>query len=442
MVALVGRPNVGKSTLFNRLTCTRDALVADYLGLTRDRQYGRCRVTDRPFWLVDTPGVPSSPAGKGGLDDAVLRQVQVALKEADLVLFLVDAREGLTAADEEIAAQVRRNAKPVILVINKIDGRDANSSLAEFARLGFGETVSISAAHGLRVASLIEKILAELPQAGELEEGEDWEEDRIRVAVAGRPNVGKSTLINRLLGEERVVVADVPGTTRDTIAVPFERGGLNFLLLDTAGIRRRSRVEEKIEKFSVIKAIQAIEQAHVVIFLIDAKEGVVTQDARLLGLILEAGKAVVLGLNKWDGLSSEQKRRCFFQLETDLRHVDFAEKVPLSALHGTGVGNLFDRVVEAYEHAGVEIPTAYLTKVLHQAIERNPPPMTRGRKIRLKFAHQGGKYPPKLVIHGNRTEDIPLSYRRFLLHYFQNALKLKGTPLRIEFQSQENPYPK
>lgn len=457
----MGRPNVGKSTLFNRLTKTRDALVADYPGLTRDRRYGRCSAGSRDFLIVDTGGILPHPqllsqwkrATAGGvregpalveLEQAVLRQVTAALEEADLVLFLVDAREGLSAADEEVADQVRRLSKPVILVINKIDGEDPALAAAEFSGLGFAEMVGISAAHGRGIAHLLEQIeerLAPLdaPSLTSRQRGREevGEEESIRVAVIGRPNVGKSTLVNRLLGEERVVVADLPGTTRDVIAVPFERDGRRYTLFDTAGIRRRSRIEEAVEKFSVIKAMQTIENAQVVIFLIDAREGVTDQDARLISYVVEAGKALVVGLNKWDGLSTEHKRQLKAQIETKLRFIDFAERIPISALHGTGVGELFDRVPVLYEQARAEFSTAWLTRILQEAIERNPPPWVKGRRIRLKFAHQGGKSPPVIVIHGNRTKDIPASYRRFLIHWFLQALGLKGTPIRVEFRSRE-----
>ncbi len=447
MIALVGRPNVGKSTLFNRLTRTRNALVADYPGLTRDRQYGRCRALKGDLLLIDTGGILIPPPQGEGVEAAVFRQVEAALKEADLVLFLVDFREGLTAVDEEIADRVRRLGKPAILVVNKIDAQDLNLAAAEFWKLGFNEMVGISAVHGRGIADMIERIEANLPSEDQKERGAcgrgGWPSaptSPIRVAVIGRPNVGKSTLINRLLGEERVVVSDMPGTTRDTIAVPFERDGRSYLLFDTAGIRRRSRIEEAVEKFSVIKAMQAIENAQVVIFLIDAKEGVTDQDARLLGYVLEAGKALVIGLNKWDGLSAENKRQLKAQLATKLTFVDFAEKIPISALHGTGVGNLFDRVAALHEQAGAEFSTAWLTRTLQEAVERNPPPVVKGRRIRLKFAHQGGKYPPVIVIYGNQTQNLPASYKRFLFHHFLRALGIKGTPIRLEFRSSENPY--
>ncbi len=436
VVALVGRPNVGKSTLFNFLTRSRDALVADYPGLTRDRQYGRCQRGERDFLLVDTGGITE---GKGGVEKAALQQVQIALEEADLILFLVDARDGLSISDQAIADQLRKTSKPILLVINKIDGEDPAFAGAEFSLLGFAEPAMISAAHGRGVAALLARVEKLLPEQ-DAQALETSQEASIQVAVVGKPNVGKSTLVNRLLGEERVVVADLPGTTRDSIAIPFERDGIHYTLIDTAGIRRRARIEERVEKFSVIKAIQSIDHAQVVIFLVDAREGVSDQDARLLGMVLESGKALIIGLNKWDGLSQEQKRHLRNQLEMKLQFVDFARKIPISALHGTGVGNLFDEVPKLYRHAGAEFSTAQLTKLLRQAVEQHQPPLVRGRRIKLKFAHQGGKNPPVIIVHGNQTDRIPAAYRRYLNNFFREQLGLQGTPIRLEFRSSENPF--
>ncbi len=412
--------------------------MADYPGLTRDRRYGRCSRGERDFLVVDTGGIDE--AGEI-VNEASLRQVSLALDEADLVLFLVDGRDGLTAADEDIAEMLRRRGLPILMVINKIDGEDPALAAAEFSGLGFEDPVMIAAAHGRGVTRLVERIercLPPLPASPEPEEEET--EGAIRVAVIGRPNVGKSTLINRLLGEERVVVADHPGTTRDAIEIPFERDGKRFVLIDTAGIRRRARVDEAVEKFSVIKAIQAMEEAHVVVCLLDCREGVTDQDARLLGMVIESGRALVIGLNKWDGLPAEQKRKVRDQLESRLRFVDFADKLTLSALHGTGVGDLFDRIVPIYRQALSEFSTSQLTRILQQAVEGYPPPLVRGRRIKLKFAHQGGKNPPVIVIHGNQTERIPAGYRRYLNHTFRDLLGLKGTPVRLEFRSSENPF--
>ena len=412
--------------------------MADYPGLTRDRRYGRCSRGERDFLVIDTGGIDE--AGEI-VNEASLRQVSLALDEADLVLFLVDGRDGLTAADEDIAEMLRRRGLPILMVINKIDGEDPALAAAEFSGLGFEDPVMIAAAHGRGVTRLVERIercLPPFPASPEPEEKET--EGAIRVAVIGRPNVGKSTLINRLLGEERVVVADHPGTTRDAIEIPFEREGKRFVLIDTAGIRRRARVDEAVEKFSVIKAIQAMEEAHVVVCLLDCREGVTDQDARLLGMVIESGRALVIGLNKWDGLSQEQKRKVRDQLESRLRFVDFADKLTLSALHGSGVGDLFDRIVPIYRQALSEFSTSQLTRILQQAVEGYPPPLVRGRRIKLKFAHQGGKNPPVIVIHGNQTERIPAGYRRYLNHTFRDLLGLKGTPVRLEFRSTENPF--
>lgn len=439
VVALAGRPNVGKSTLFNQLTRSRDALVADYPGLTRDRRYGRCQRGEQDFLVVDTGGIEE---GGEVVYEGSLRQASLALEEADLILFLVDGREGLTAADEEIADKLRQRGKPVLLVVNKIDGEDPALAAAEFSVLGFEDPMMIAAAHGRGVTRLVARIEQLLPGEGQGSPptGESETQDVIRVAIVGRPNVGKSTLVNRILGEERVVVADHPGTTRDAIEIPFARDEQHFILIDTAGIRRRARVDEAVEKFSVIKAIQAMEQAHVVVFLIDCREGITDQDARLLGMVIEAGKALIIGLNKWDGLSLEQKRKVRDQLETRLRFVDFADKMTLSALHGTGVGDLFDHIVPIYRQAQAEFSTAQLTRILQEAVEGYPPPLVRGRRIKLKFAHQGGKNPPVIVIHGNQTERIPSSYRRYLNHTFRDRLGLKGTPVRLEFRSSVNPF--
>lgn len=436
VVALVGRPNVGKSTLFNYLTRSRDALVADFPGLTRDRQYGRSARGEREFFVVDTGGIVSP---EGGIDEQAMRQVEIALTEADLVLFLVDARDGLNPGDEIIAAQLRKTGKPVILVANKIDHVHLLDEIGEFHRMGLGEPQAISASHARGIQDLLETVESRLPKHVESEDNLE-DKESIRIAIVGRPNVGKSTLVNRILGEERVVVFDMPGTTRDSIEVDFERQGRKFTLIDTAGIRRRGRIGETIEKFSVIKALQAIEKAHVVIYLIDAREGVTEQDTHLLGMVLDIGRGLIIGLNKWDGMSEDQKAETKRLLDLKLMFVDFSKKFFISALHGTGVGNLFDTVAEVYAATMTNMGTAHLTKILEDAVTAHQPPLVRGRRIKLKYAHQGGTNPPTIIVHGNQIEEIPGSYKRYLTNAFRAAIGIEGTPIKIEFRGGDNPF--
>ncbi|RMG58377.1 MAG: ribosome biogenesis GTPase Der [Gammaproteobacteria bacterium] len=454
VIALVGRPNVGKSTLFNRLTRSRDALVADFPGLTRDRKYGRGRIGARDYLVVDTGGLSGE---EQGMDAEMARQTRQAIEEADAILFLVDGRDGVTAADEQIAAELRSTGRPVFLVVNKTDGIDAQIAASEFWQLGLGEPIPIAAAHGRGVASLMHRVLDSLPAPealpssermeqtdGREPEGDEGQEeslpDTIRIAFIGRPNVGKSTLINRLLGEERVVVYDQPGTTRDSIEIPFERDGERYVLIDTAGVRRRARIREAVEKFSIVKTLQAIESAHVVIAVLDAREGVTDQDAHLLGLAAEAGRSIVVAINKWDGLSQEQKEAIRRSIDVKLPFLDFAEIHFISALHGTGVGHLFDSVREAFRSAFIQVSTSRLTRLLEEAVATHQPPLVRGRRIKLRYAHQGGKNPPTIVIHGNQTASIPGSYQRYLRNFFRKALGIVGTPIRLEFRTGENPY--
>ncbi|HEY8159521.1 MAG: ribosome biogenesis GTPase Der [Methylobacter sp.] len=434
VIALVGRPNVGKSTLFNYLTRSRDALVADFSGLTRDRQYGRVKLGDRPCLVVDTGGIADDAEG---IESFARKQVQIALEEADVVFFMVDAREGLSASDKVIADTLRKLDKPVILVTNKTDGIDANVAASDFYSLALGEPVQIAASHGRGIPELLEKVNQLLPPSkGEVEE----EHSGIGIAVVGRPNVGKSTLVNRLLGEERVIVFDEPGTTRDSIYIPFERNGKKFTLIDTAGMRRRSKIAETIEKFSVIKSLQAIEKANVVIYLIDAREGITDQDAHLLGLVLEAGRALIIGLNKWDGISADQKATIYRQLDVKLSFLEFAEKHPISALHGSGVGKMFDVVQQLYAAAMLDMSTPVLTRILKEAITAHQPPIVNGRRIKLKYAHQGGRNPPIVVIHGVQTDALPESYKRYLMNYYRDKMDLVGTPIRLVFKSPANPF--
>ncbi len=439
VIAIVGRPNVGKSTLFNRLTRSRDALVADFPGLTRDRQYGQGRVGGQPYIVVDTGGLVGD---EQGLDSLMAEQVWRAVDEADVVLFLVDAREGINLSDEQIAGRLRRTGKRVFLVLNKVDGRDPDVAAADGHALGLGAPLPIAAAHGRGVAALMDRVLAVLPAAEEAEETAPEQEARgIRISVVGRPNVGKSTLINRMLGEERVLAYDRPGTTRDSIHIPLQRDGRDYVLIDTAGVRRRSRVADAVEKFSVIKTLQAIDDCNVAVLVLDARSGEVSeQDATLAGHIVEQGRALVLAANKWDGLDSERRDWFRREMERRLPFLQFAERHFISALHGSGVGGLFDAIHRAYDSAMVDVSTAELTRHLLRAVEAHQPPLVRGRRIKLRYAHQGGHNPPLIVIHGNQTERLPQAYKRYLNNYLREALGLVGTPLRLEFRTGDNPF--
>jgi GTP-binding protein len=436
VIALVGRPNVGKSTLFNVLTRTRDALVADVPGLTRDRKYGYARVGERRCVMVDTGGLVETVAG---VERLMAEQTMKAVQEADRVLFLVDARAGCSPSDLHVADVLRRAGKPVLVVVNKAESLDPDMATADFHQLGFGDPVAISATHVEGVWSLMERALEGFP-APELEPEPNEDADDIRVAVVGRPNVGKSTLINRLLGEERLVTFDQPGTTRDTVYVPFERDGQGYVLIDTAGVRRRARVSEAIEKFSIVKTLQAIEHAHVVVGVIDAHETVAEQDASLLGMVVEQGRALVVAVNKWDGIPPDQRQAIRDGLDLRLDFLRFAPVHFISARHGTGVGELMVAVRAAYRAAMRELPTKELTSALEQAVAVHQPPLVRGRRIKLRYAHQGGRNPPIVVIHGNQTQHVPATYRRFLENHFREVFRLEGTPLRIEFRTDDNPF--
>ena len=439
VIALIGRPNVGKSTLFNRLTRSRDALVADFPGLTRDRQYGFGKLGPAPYLAIDTGGVAG---GEVGIYELMVDQTVRALQEADVAIVLVDGRSGLTAADEHVAELARIHAKSTWLAVNKAEGLDADIASAEFHSLGLGEPVAISAAHGDRIHALMDEVLAPFVAVNALNEAaEEEDEDKpLRIAVIGRPNVGKSTLINRLIGEDRLVVYDQPGTTRDSVAVPFERDDKKYLLIDTAGVRRKSKVHEAIEKFSIIKALQAMERAQVVIALLDAHEGVTEQDVSLMGLTVERGRALVVVTNKWDGLSKDQRRHVKSELDRRLPFLDFAERMTISALHGTAVGDLLPAVERAYRAATRDISTADLNRELENAVTAHAPPLVRGRRIRLRYAHQGGRNPPVIVIHGNQTDKLPEAYRRYLINRFRKAFRLQGTPVRLAFKTGDNPY--
>lgn len=452
VVALVGRPNVGKSTLFNRLTNSRDALVADFPGLTRDRQYGSARFDGYQFIVVDTGGIQGD---EEGIDRLMAEQSLQAVHEADLVLFLVDARDGLTASDEYLADYLRRQEKEIRLVANKVDGIDGDSASSDFYKLGLGEVWQIAASQGRGVSKLMkfafEPLLEEFPDVIEpIAEPIDIDEDSgftapdpstpIKLAIVGRPNVGKSTLTNRILGEERVVVFDEPGTTRDSVYIPMQRDGQEYILIDTAGVRRRGRIGEAIEKFSVIKTLQAIEDANVVIMVVDARETISDQDLSLLGFVLNAGRSIVIAVNKWDGLETDARDWIKQELDRRLGFVDFARIHFISALHGTNVGNLFESVQEAYASATKRVGTATLTRIMESAIDEHQPPLVRGRRVKMKYAHAGGYNPPLVIIHGNQVTNMPESYKRYLTNYFRRSLELMGTPIKIEFRAGDNPF--
>ena len=435
VIALVGRPNVGKSTLFNFLTRTRDALVADLPGLTRDRNYGYGKVGLIPYLVVDTGGLVVDAQG---VEQLMAKQTLRAIEEADRVLFLVDTREGVQPSDHFIAQTMRKLGKQVIVVVNKAEGVDWATAAADFFQLGLGEPECISAAHGDGVRALMDRALEGIEIADK--EALVGGGDDIRVAVVGRPNVGKSTLINRLLGEERLISFDQPGTTRDAVFVPFERDGHQYTLIDTAGVRRRARVEEAIEKFSVIKALQAIDSANVVIGVIDAHDTVAEQDASLFGMVAERGRALLIAVNKWDGIPSDKRDEIRAGLDLRLPFLEFAPIHFISALHGTGVGELMRAVKHAYDASMREMPTPELTRVLETAIEQHQPPLVRGRRIRLRYAHQGGRNPPIIVVHGNQVQHVPDAYKRYLSNVFRKTFRLEGTPVRVEFRSDENPF--
>ncbi|RKF15522.1 ribosome biogenesis GTPase Der [Alginatibacterium sediminis] len=463
VIALVGRPNVGKSTLFNRLTRTRDALVADFPGLTRDRKYGQAKIEELEYLVIDTGGIHGD---EEGIDAEMANQSLQAIDEADAILFLVDARTGVNASDQAIAQHLRMQNKQVFLVANKTDGIDADSAIADFYSLALGEVHPIAAAQGRGVNVLIELALKPfveesaanalaLAESGEAELAiDEFTEDEdelarleqqfadlpIKLGIVGRPNVGKSTLTNRILGEERVVVYDMPGTTRDSIYIPMQREDQDYVLIDTAGVRRRGKVTEAVEKFSVIKTLKAIEDANVVLLVLDAKSGISDQDLSLLGFILNAGRALVIAVNKWDGLDQDTKDTIKSELDRRLGFIDFARVHFISALHGTGVGHLYESVQEAYKSATTRTSTSMLTRIMQMAQEDHQPPLVQGRRVKLRYAHAGGYNPPRIVIHGNQVLSLPDSYKRYLMNYFRRSLKTMGTPIRIEFKEGTNPF--
>ena len=436
VVAIVGRPNVGKSTLFNGLTRSRRAVVAEVPGVTRDRQYGVVRHPEHPYIVIDTGGIA---VGAKGFDELISRQSRRALEEADLVLLLLDAREGLTPDDREVAEFARREGKPVLVVVNKIDGLDHRTALIEFHDLGLGDPIGIAAAHRRGLGTLEDALSSRFPPPLGLASSTGGSAGP-RIAIVGRPNAGKSTLINRTAGEDRVVAHERPGTTRDSVDVPVRLGSLSCTLVDTAGIRRRSRVSEAVEKFSIIKALEAIHSSDAVALLLDATEEVAEQDARLLGHVVEAGRALAIGVNKCDRVGEEERRRLRGEIERRFAFADFACLHFISALEGRGIRALIRSAVAAHRAAHARFPTGELTRALHDAVARHPPPLVRGRRIKLRYAHQGGSAPPRLIVHGNQTEAVPESYRRYLAGVFRRRFQLRGTPLVVEFRTGDNPY--
>ena len=459
IVSLVGRPNVGKSTLFNRMTRSRDAIVADMPGLTRDRHYGMLRMADRPVIVVDTGGF--EPVVDTGIVHQMARQTRQAIAESDLVVFLVDLRTGLSPQDLHIAAELRKTGKPILLAVNKAEGRHGHPALAEFHELGLGEPFSISAAHGDSVPDLLERILSALPpdpsvgmpESPDAEDQPDVTADAatpgtpprvhsLRLAIAGRPNVGKSTLVNALVGEERVIAFDMPGTTRDAIEVPFERDGRKFILIDTAGLRRKGKVFEAVEKFSVIKTLQAIEQANVVVLLLDATEGVSDQDAHIASFAVEAGRALVLAANKWDAVDTYGRERLMVAIRQRLPFVGFAKFHSISARTGAGLNGLMKSVIAAHAAAYRKLPTPKLTRAIIEAVAQQQPPRSGPVRPKLRYAHQGGTNPPIIVIHGSALDRVPATYTRYLEGQLREKFDLTGTPLRVEYRSSTNPYAK
>ena len=435
--ALVGRPNVGKSTLFNRLTRTRDALVADFPGLTRDRQYGIAVFEQHEYLVIDTGGLTDDAMG---IDHCMAEQTHAALQEADAVLFLVDGQDGLTRTDQEINQIIRQSDKPVYLVVNKTDRIDPEQAKSDFYALGVADVCAVSATQGRGIHQLMTSVLSAFPDSEEEAETDDSDDGRIKIAFVGRPNVGKSTLINRILGEERVIAFDQPGTTRDSIYIPFERDERAYTLIDTAGVRRKGKTHESIEKFSIVKTLEAIRSAHVVILLLDAQEAITEQDAHLLGLVLDIGKALVVAINKWDGLDEFQREQIKQQVDRRLSFLPFAEKHCISALHGSNVGLLHQSIHRAYKSAMLKVNTARLTHILETAIQMHQPPLIRGRRIKLRYAHQGGSNPFTVIIHGNQTNSVPNAYTRYLVNYYQKTLKLIGSQVRVEYKGHVNPY--
>jgi GTP-binding protein len=438
VIALIGRPNVGKSTLFNRLTRSRDALVADLPGLTRDRHYGEGRIGERPFLVIDTGGF--EPVAKEGIVHEMAKQTRQAIVEADVVVFIVDGRQGLTPHDKTITDFLRKSGRQVMLVVNKSEGMKYTSVTADFYELGLGDPYVISAAHGDGVADLVDQALDIAFDGKPQEENEEAPLRGIKIAIVGRPNVGKSTMVNTLLGEERVIAFDMPGTTRDSIEIPFERNGKHYTLIDTAGIRRKGKVFEAIEKFSVVKTLQSISEANVVLLLLDAQQDISEQDAHIAGFILESGRALVVGINKWDGLTSDYRDHIKREIDRKLTFLTFAKFHYISALKSTGIMQMLKSIDAAYAAAMAKLPTPQLTRALQEALDHQQPRRKGSIRPKLRYAHQGGQNPPIIVIHGNALESIESSYKRYLEKHFRDSFSLTGTPLRIEFRSGKNPF--
>ena len=438
VIALIGRPNVGKSTLFNRLTRSRDALVADLPGLTRDRHYGEGRIGERPFLVIDTGGF--EPVAKEGIVHEMAKQTRQAIVEADVVVFIVDGRQGLTPHDKTITDFLRKSGRQVMLVVNKSEGMKYTSVTADFYELGLGDPYVISAAHGDGVADLVDQALDIAIEGKPQEENEEATQRGIKIAIVGRPNVGKSTMVNTLLGEERVIAFDMPGTTRDSIEIPFERNGKHYTLIDTAGIRRKGKVFEAIEKFSVVKTLQSISEANVVLLLLDAQQDISEQDAHIAGFILESGRALVVGINKWDGLTSDYRDHIKREIDRKLTFLTFAKFHYISALKSTGIMQMLKSIDAAYAAAMAKLPTPQLTRALQEALDHQQPRRKGSIRPKLRYAHQGGQNPPIIVIHGNALESIESSYKRYLEKQFRDSFSLTGTPLRIEFRSGKNPF--
>jgi len=437
VIAIVGRPNVGKSTLFNFLTKSRNALVADRPGVTRDRQYGFGNYQGREFILVDTGGLGRNDKDSENISNLISDQSLLAIEEADALIWLVDGRDGLTSEDEHLAEVLRPMCDRIFLTANKTEGLDADIILADFYRIGFGDPFAISAKRGTGVHKLMDEVIKQLPVETE---DENQTEHGLRITVLGRPNVGKSTLTNRILGEERMLTFNQPGTTRDSIAIPFERDGTPYTLIDTAGIRRRSKINDAIEKFSVVKSLQAIDSTQIVVLVLDAHEAITEQDASLLGLIVDSGKALIIAVNKWDGLETSERTRIKAQLDRKLGFIDYACIHFISALHGSGVGKLFVSINKISKSISIEPAASKITAILQQAVQAHSPPLVHGRRIKLRYAHIGGRDPIRIIVHGNQTDRVPQSYRRYLSNLMRKELKLVGTPVLIDFKQGDNPY--